>query len=144
MLQTPEISARLMGIFEKIYPTKKISSLLTSLYCFPNFCLPLLRNWLVTMERKKVLTLVWNISMVTVSLFWYRVNALLVGYVSMHTRFKSRIFESLTYVSITFPLVDVQSLKSIVKPRYILQPRQPFWYRPETKRERLYRGNRGQ
>lgn len=82
--------------------------------------------------------------MVTVSLFWYRVNALLVGYVSMHTRFKSRIFESLTYVSVTFPLVDVQSLKSIVKPRNILQPRQPFWYRPETKRERLYRGNRGQ
>jgi len=47
---------------------------------------------------------------------------------------KVGIFELLTYVSITVPLVDIHSFKSVVKPRYVLQPRKPVWYRPETKR----------
>ena len=49
--------------------------------------------------------------------------------------FKVEIFELLTYVSIAFPLVDVQSFKSVVKPRYVSQPREPEWYRPEANRK---------
>ena len=62
-------------------------------------------------------------------------SVLLVSYVSIHARFEIFI-NFLTYVSITFPLVDVQSFKSIVKPRYVLQPREPVWYRPKTNRKR--------
>ena len=49
---------------------------------------------------------------------------------------KVGIFELLTYVSITVPLVDIHSFKSVVKPRQVSQPRQPRWNTPERNKKK--------
>ena len=59
-------------------------------------------------------------------------NALLAIMFASTQGSKVGLFELLTYVSITVPLVDAHSFKSVVKPRYVLQPRKPVWYCPET------------